>query len=162
MLRREFIVGLGAAAAWRLAARAQQAMPVIGYLHSSSRESRRDYLAAFLRGLAETGYVEGRNVAIEYRWADDRNERLAGLADDLVRRRVAVIATPGATASTVAAKAATTTISIVFMTAADPVEIGLVPRLNRPGVISRAWQFSVLSWPQNAWKCFTHSSQRPR
>jgi putative tryptophan/tyrosine transport system substrate-binding protein len=119
--------------AWPVLVRAQQPamVPVIGYLHSSSLERRRDLLAVFLRGLAETGYVEGCNVAIEYRWADDRNERLAGLAADLVRRRVAVMVTP-TTAATLAAKAATDTIPIVFVSGADPVEIGLVSSLSRP------------------------------
>jgi putative ABC transport system substrate-binding protein len=114
----------------------------------------------FLRSLAETGYVEGRNVAIEYRWADDRNERLAGLAADLVRRRVAVMVTPS-TAAAIAAKAATDTVPIVFVSGADPVEIGLVSRLNRPGPISRGRRFSLLKWLQNAWKCCTHSFQQP-
>jgi putative tryptophan/tyrosine transport system substrate-binding protein len=132
MKRRQFIAGLGGAAAWPLVAQAQTTIPVIGYLHSSSFERRRDLLAVFLRSLAETGYGEGRNVAIEYRWADDRNERLPRLAADLVRRRVAVMVTP-TTAATVAAKAATDTILIVFVSGADPIEIGLVSSLNRPG-----------------------------
>jgi putative tryptophan/tyrosine transport system substrate-binding protein len=136
MRRREFIAGLGSAAAWPVAAWAQQQrqpLPVIGFLHLGSPGDWRDSVAAFHRGLAETGYVEGRNVAVEYRWAEDHVDRLPAEVDELVRRQVAVIATPDNIVAAVAARKATQTTPIVFMVGFDPVELGLVTSLNRPG-----------------------------
>src|SRR5215204_6479207 len=133
MRRRDILAGLGVASAWPLVARVEAGLPVIGVLGSAWPDQWADRLRAFRQGLGETGYVEGKNVALEYRWAEGRNHRLLALAAELVRQPVAVIVVLGNTPSVIAAKAATTTVPVVFRVAVDPVELGLVPSLSRPG-----------------------------
>src|SRR5215216_6203369 len=132
MRRRQFITLIGSAALWPCAGRAQQpAIPVVGFIHPASAHTLGDRLRAFRDGLKETGFVEGQNVTIDYRWADGQMDRLPAMAAELVRRGVAVIATTGTSASAV--KAATTTIPIVFVAGEDPVKLGLVESLGQPG-----------------------------
>jgi len=148
--RRKFLATLGGAAAWPLVARAQQsAMPVIGYLHSASPEPYSSMMAAFRHGLAEAGYVDGQNVTIDYRWAEGQFDHLPALAAELVAHRPAVLVAAGGDVSAVAAKAATTTVPIVFTIGADPVKSGLVASLNRPsGNLTGVTFFTITLGPK--------------
>src|ERR1043165_5232044 len=133
MRRREFILLVGSAISWPLSAQAQQAgTPVIGFLHSASSASYASQLDAFRQGLRGTGYVEGQNVVFEYRWAENRFDRLPAMAAELAQRNISVMVAGGSPLSALAAKSVTTTIPIVFMNVADPVAIGLVASFNRP------------------------------
>lgn len=148
MMRRQFITLLGGAAAYSLTARAQtSAMPVIGFLSGGTTSGWQSFLNGFRSGLNQAGFVEGSNVAIEYRWAEGQYNRLPALAADLVNRRVTVIFANGGNTPALAAKTATTTIPIVFETGGDPVKAGLVASLNRPGgnVTGVSWTASALS-----------------
>ena len=152
MKRREFISVLGAAASWPLAARAQQrSVPMIGFLSGASAWEYARVVAAFREGLKEAGYVEGRDVTVEYRWAEGHYERLSALAEDLLSDQVAVIVANGPAA--LAAQSVATSTPIVFVTAADPVATGLVTSLNRPGATLLASPCSALSWRQRNSRC---------
>jgi putative tryptophan/tyrosine transport system substrate-binding protein len=149
--RREFITLLGGAAAWPLVARAQQSgKSVVGYLNSTSPNTYTKYTESFQRGLRSTGYADGENISIIYRWAEGQNDRLPALAADLVRHQVDIIVATGATAAAGAAKAATTTIPIVFITGGDPVEFKLVDSFNKPGG-KLVLVFLRTRWVQSSW-----------
>ena len=150
MRRRTFIAGIGSTAAWPVVVRAQQpALPMIGLLGSGDSDSWAARIRAFLQGLGETGFIDGRNAVIEYRWAEGHNDRLPALAVDLVRRRVAVIAAPGSTPAALAAKAATSTIPIIFWIGGDAARLGLVTSLNRPeGNVTGLTTLNVMLGPK--------------
>src|ERR1043166_2473383 len=154
MRRRQFITLLGGAAAWSVPLSAQQpAMPIVGYLWSGAADPTTGFVVAFRDGLGQVGYVEGRNVAIEYRGAEGQSDRLPELATDLVRRQVAVIAAMGGSAPAQAAKAITAAIPIVFVSGDDPVEAGLVSSLGGPAATSRALAGSRPPWRRSGWGC---------
>src|ERR1700737_4396709 len=166
MRRREFIALLGGVVAtWPLGARGQQAgLPVVGFVNGGAADAAARYLAAFRKGLSETGFVESRNVTVEYHWMEGRYDRIPTVIADLVRRQVAVIATPGSTEAALAAKTATSTIPIVFGSAVDPAELGLVTSLARPG----GHGISIRCPGQSRhWRCHRHhfasrAGSRPR
>jgi putative ABC transport system substrate-binding protein len=162
MRRREFVTLVGGAAAvWPLGTVAQASIPVVGFLRNTSADDSVRLLVAFHRGLNEAGYVEGQNVAVEYRWVENQLDRLPALATDLVRRQVAVIVAGGDAAS-LAAKAATATIPIVFSTGADPVQIGLVANLNRPAAnVTGVTFLGGAALEAKGWSCFTNWCPKP-
>ena len=175
MRRREFITLVGGAAAWPIAARAQQpAMPVIGFLSSRSPGESAGVVAAFRQGLGETGFVEGQNLAIAFRWAEGRYDRLPALVAELVNLRVAVLFAAGGTPSALAAKEATSTIPVVFSAVNDPVCLGLVPSLNRPGgnvtgmsllnseLVAKSAQFLKEAVPAGGCDCVSRKPFRPK
>ena len=159
MRRREFITLVGGAAVWPVVARAQQAaMPTVGFLRSAPVMGFQDLVTPFRQGLREAGFVEGQNVAVEYRFANDAGAALRALAVELIRHPVAVLV--GDNLAALAAKAATATVPIVFASGGDPVRNGLVASLNRPGGNVSGVSFSPGNWDQNAWSCYVNWRRR--